>query len=350
MRSLIKSQSAAVCSFLVLAVFFLCFHTSRIQQEYQRQDRYLRISLAEQSEQNQRLQDALRQQQAVLAAPSPPDDHSGFAYVFYATADSYACSVLVNIERLQYLHARYPVHILASSALSQPYLDAFEAHGAVVHIEEPPPLPASRSGYYDDCLLKLLSFKLHQLSPGLQRVLVFDSDQFIMRNLDDLFTALPAVDLASPRAYWLGKDVLATTFMMISLSDRLWDAVSDALSHLEEGDFDMDVINKLLGECMYMYIPMPMPMHSSSSIFLLSVPRRPSDDVGRRVRRAEFPLGRLESAQMVPSRKHTEHDLHRPRQRVRQISSGRQKSQSYEKQIIVLAAQTETENPPRSWS
>lgn len=250
MRSLIKSQSAAVCSFLVLAVFFLCFHTSRIQQEYQRQDRYLRISLAEQSEQNQRLQDALRQQQAVLAAPSPPDDHSGFAYVFYATADSYACSVLVNIERLQYLHARYPVHILASSALSQPYLDAFEAHGAVVHIEEPPPLPASRSGYYDDCLLKLLSFKLHQLSPGLQRVLVFDSDQFIMRNLDDLFTALPTVDLASPRAYWLGKDVLATTFMMISLSDRLWDAVSDALSHLEEGDFDMDVINKLLGECM----------------------------------------------------------------------------------------------------
>lgn len=117
----------------------------------------------------------------------------------------------------------------------------------MVHFEEAPPLSGGNAGYYGDCLLQLLAFKLHRLSPGLKRVLAFDSDQLIMRNLDHLFTGLPAVDLASPRAYWLAKDFLASTFMIIDLSDRLWEAVNSALSSAGYNEFDMDIINNLLG-------------------------------------------------------------------------------------------------------
>ena len=247
----------AASSLSILCALFLWIQITKILEQ-QHQDDDLRTTLAEQ---NQKLEAALKHAQndaetkaqqdaeaAVLVETSKVDDlHGGFAYAFYATTDSYACGALVNMNRLQRLQTRYPVHILASSGVSQDYLDAFTAHGAVVHIEEAPPLSGGGGGYYNDCLLKLLAFKLHQLSPGLRRVLAFDSDQLIMQNLDHLFTGLPAVDLASPRAYWLAKDFLASTFMVIDLSDRLWEAVNSALSSAGYNEFDMDIINKLLG-------------------------------------------------------------------------------------------------------
>lgn len=186
---------------------------------------------------------------------SPPESHlqgtesSAFANVFYATTDDYACSALVNIYRLQHvLHSRYPIHVLVSAAASDRLVRAIQNADAHVHVEKPPALASAGGGYYQDCLLKLLAFKLHRLSPGLERVLAFDADQLIMRNIDDLFTGLPRVDLAAPRAYWLAKDFLASTFMMIELSDRLWMSVRDAFSAVGNEKFDMDIVNELLGE------------------------------------------------------------------------------------------------------
>jgi hypothetical protein len=120
--------------------------------------------------------------------------------------------------------------------------------GAVVHVQSPPQLvDHDPTTYYADCLLKLMSFKLHLLHPGLTRVLALDADQLIMQNLDHLFTGLPRVDLAAPRAYWIAKDFLASTFLMIDLSDRLWDAIRATLPTAGNGRFDMDILNDLLG-------------------------------------------------------------------------------------------------------
>ncbi|KAF2485798.1 hypothetical protein BDY17DRAFT_309097 [Neohortaea acidophila] len=199
----------------------------------------------------------------VLAPPPPPpmivensqalEDNAGFAYVFYATDPTYACSVLVNIDRLQnVLHARVPIHVLVTSDISESYIRTMEAMNATVHLREAPPLAQDSAYYYRGSLLKLLAFEMHIISPGLKRVLVFDSDQLIMKNLDSLFTGLPPNDLAAPRAYWLSKDFLASTFMMIDLSDRLWQSVRHALDTLAKDKFDMDIVNELLGDTVLM--------------------------------------------------------------------------------------------------
>ncbi|KAK3626071.1 hypothetical protein LTR22_023287 [Elasticomyces elasticus] len=146
----------------------------------------------------------------------------GFAYIFYATSDPHACSVLVNIYRLHnVLSSTLPIHVLASSDVSPSYIAAFEEARAIVHVEETPSIKDTAAGYCQDCMLKLLAFKMQLLDPTLKRVLAFDSDQLIMRNLDHLFVGLPDVDLAASRAYWLAKDFLASTFLMIKLSNRL---------------------------------------------------------------------------------------------------------------------------------
>ena len=49
----------------------------------------------------------------------------GYAYSFYATNDQYACSVLVNIYRLQQdLRSQIPIYVIVSSKVSQAYISA----------------------------------------------------------------------------------------------------------------------------------------------------------------------------------------------------------------------------------
>lgn len=89
---------------------------------------------------------------------------------------------------------------------------------------------------------------MHRISPGLNRILALDADQLILRNLDDLFTGLPTVDLAAPRAYWLSRDFIASTFLLINLSDHLWDVVSDAIASAAQDRYDMDIFNDVFGK------------------------------------------------------------------------------------------------------
>lgn len=181
---------------------------------------------------------------------------SGFAYVFYATSNSYACSALVNIHQLQTLGSTVPIHVLASEKVSKAYIDAFATAGVKTHVEITPKLPLQHGHYYEDCLLKLVVFKMHTLDPSLKRVLLFDSDQLILKHFDDLFSDLPPVDLAAPRAYWLRTEeaVFSSAFMLINLSDRLWDKVKNTLPTGDD-DFggaepkvDMDILNDVLGD------------------------------------------------------------------------------------------------------
>lgn len=188
--------------------------------------------------------------------------NDGYAYVFYATADLYACSTLVNIHRLRTLKSTIPIHVLASEFLSVPFMNALHDANVTVHIEETPQTPALLGSYYEDSLLKMLVFKMHKLDPTLRRVLILDSDQLILKHFDNLFSDLPVVDLAAPRAYWSPPEdagaVFSSAFMMINLSDRLWETVNrtlpsngdlaDGASVSAPAGADMDVLNDLFGD------------------------------------------------------------------------------------------------------
>jgi hypothetical protein len=180
-------------------------------------------------------------EKAVLSFPSP------FSYVFYATNDDYACSALVNVYRLQTLfHTTARIVLLATSSVSDPFLAAFAARNVTVIIEEAPPLADGSVDYYQDVLLKLVSFKLHHFDPSFKRIIVLDADQLILRPLDDLF-GLPEVDVAAPRAYWIGKDAASSTFMLVMLSERLWQRIELAMREIKSDKYDMDLINEVLG-------------------------------------------------------------------------------------------------------
>lgn len=184
-------------------------------------------------------------------------EEGGFAYVFYATSIPYACSALVNIQQLQNLGSTVPIHVLVSDQVPQTYMKAFEVANATTHLEEIQKLPLYQNVYYEDCLMKLLAFKMHTLDPALKRVLLFDSDQLILKHFDYLFSDIPLVDLAAPRAYWLEdseeKAVFSSAFMLISLSNRLWDKVNKTMQNVKnlgraEDRVDMEILNEELGD------------------------------------------------------------------------------------------------------
>jgi hypothetical protein len=191
------------------------------------------------------------------------------AYVFYATDDSYACSVLINIRRLKKtFKTKYKIRVLVSPMITQFYRTKMTELGAKVTEHEPPAEHPDSIQYYQYCLLKLLAFKMHQIDTTLKRVLVLDGDQLILQNLDPVFD-LPSVDLAAPRAYWIGRTgtgassnrqgkpselarrspsaepLLTSTFMLIEPSDRLWGKVQAKLDHMTKNVFDMDIVNDL---------------------------------------------------------------------------------------------------------
>lgn len=180
--------------------------------------------------------------------PVPPDfSVSPFAYVFYATQDNYACSVLVNVYRLNNVfNTSHRIIVLVKPDLPSLYLTALTAQNATVIPYEPPPLADSNVPYYQDVLLKLVGFRLHHYIPSLKRVLILDSDQLILQSLDHVF-GLPEVDIAAPRAYWQSEG-FTSAFILVSLSDRLWDKVSNSLFNIDHDVFDMDLVNKLFGK------------------------------------------------------------------------------------------------------
>ena len=178
----------------------------------------------------------------------PDFDPSPYAYVFYATEAEYACSVLINIERLNSIfHTQHRIIVLVKPTVSSEYLSRFTAQNATVIPYEPPPLHDSKIPYYADVLLKLVAFRLHQYIPSLKRVLILDSDQIILQSLDHVFS-LPATDLAAPRAYWLGSSGFTSAFLLVSLSDRLWDRMDHGLKTINHDTFDMDLLNKMFAE------------------------------------------------------------------------------------------------------
>lgn len=178
----------------------------------------------------------------------PDFDISPYAYVFYATEAQYACSVIINIDRLvNVFHTKHRIVVLVKPTIDSTYLSHFTAQNATVIPYEPPPLYDNDLPYYSDVLLKLVGFRLHQYIPSLKRILILDSDQIILQSLDHVFS-LPAADLAAPRAYWLGSSGFTSAFLLVSLSDRLWNRMDAALKGINDNTFDMDLLNKMFIE------------------------------------------------------------------------------------------------------
>lgn len=181
---------------------------------------------------------------APLRSDQPDFSASSFAYVFYATQDDYACSVLVNVDRLNNLFKTpHKIIVLVKPDLATQYLTALTAQNATVIPYEPPSLADNHVSYYRDVLLKLVGFRLHHYIPSLKRVLILDADQLILQSLDHIFS-LPDVDVAAPRAYWQSGG-FTSAFLLVTLSERLWNKISDGLSKIEHNVFDMDLVNKL---------------------------------------------------------------------------------------------------------
>lgn len=193
--------------------------------------------------------------------PSPPSDQpilpdfssSPFAYVFYATQSDYACSVLVNIDRLQNLfNTTHRIIVLVRPDLASSYLTAFTRLNATVIPYSPPELRDEQIVYYHDVLLKLVAFRLHHYIPSLKRILVLDSDQLILQSLDHVFD-LPPVDVAAPRAYWSQEGTgFTSTFLLVTLSDRVWDRMTQELGAIKQNVFDMDLVNEMFKQTVLM--------------------------------------------------------------------------------------------------
>lgn len=183
----------------------------------------------------------------------PDFTQSPFAYVFYATQPDYACAVLVNIDRLQKIfNTGHRIIVLVRPDLATPYLTAFTGLNATVIPYSPPRLADEQIGYYHDVLLKLVAFRLHHYIPSLKRILVLDSDQLILQPLDHVFD-LPPVDVAAPRAYW-GEDGTGFTsaFLLVTLSDRVWDRMAQELETIRQNVFDMDLVNAMFKQTVLM--------------------------------------------------------------------------------------------------
>ena len=199
--------------------------------------------------------------------PPLPEITPQFAYIFYATSYEYACSVLVNIDRL--LHhptikskdARIGVYL--STGLRQVDFaehnllnDAFEklhqsTSGRVFIVRAAPPQTLIEPMlHYKNVLLKLVPFDIatrnasslsslyipayHFKTDQIKRMIILDSDQLIMRNLDHLFH-LPPVEIAAPKMYW-GDDGITTTLMVVQPSISLWNRMNKAIHTIRAGE------------------------------------------------------------------------------------------------------------------
>lgn len=175
----------------------------------------------------------------------PKPSGSSYAYVFYATQDTYACSAAVNIYLLKFFfNTKHHVIIFLSRDVSTRYRPLLESLGARIIEEEPMPLHHDTISYYRGCLLKLASFRIHEIDPSLQRIITLDADQLVLGNLDHLFD-LPMQDFLAPSAYWLDATYLSSNLMLIKPTPGQWRLVQHALADPLPQQYDIDIINVL---------------------------------------------------------------------------------------------------------
>lgn len=203
----------------------------------------------------------------LITALAPVDSN---AYLLYATSNTHLCATLILAQSIRRLGSPYPIHLLLSPEITNFTLQLakpeFERLNVMIHANlQPPEIKPAHIAYYESVLLKLLAFKAHHLIPGLKRGIILDADSMIQHSLDHLFL-LPEVDVAAPAAYWLKDQTsghekslvgFTSALMVVRTNDAIWSMVSDGISSMSEGEYDMDVIERIFGRGLGRSITLP---------------------------------------------------------------------------------------------
>lgn len=162
-----------------------------------------------------------------------------FAYVFYATNDTYAAAAIIAATALRRTGAGRDIGFVFLHHGVSPAMLA-RARQANFITRDVKPLRFTRGRYYRDCLTKLRIFQLVEY----KRVVFIDADSLPLQNLDHLFTAPFTQPVAAPRAYWYRNPGAASLLLVVSPSMERWNRVQRHFaSAFEKRLYDMDIIN-----------------------------------------------------------------------------------------------------------
>lgn len=162
-----------------------------------------------------------------------------YAYVFYATNDSYAAAVLTVARLLRQLGVRDDIDLLVLHLpLSPPLERAIAEAGIEPRAVSPPRRVRDRA--FRDSLTKLRIFELTDYD----RIVFVDADAIPLRRLDYLFDIPMAGPVAAPTAYWLPQPLWTSALLVVEPSIA---SLGRVMRHVEAPRWmrqaDMDVVN-----------------------------------------------------------------------------------------------------------
>ncbi len=167
-----------------------------------------------------------------------PESLNHFAYVFYATNNTYAVAALVAIAFLKDLKPRDDIDLVVLHLpIASHILATMQRMGVF----------AKQVGYlplgphpFKDSLIKFRIFEQFQY----RRVVFLDADTLPLANLDHLFDLDFGEAVAAPRAYWLDQPCATSLLLVVKPSLSMWERVE---RHLETASVrllaDMEIVN-----------------------------------------------------------------------------------------------------------
>ncbi|TAQ87590.1 hypothetical protein B7494_g4104 [Chlorociboria aeruginascens] len=186
-------------------------------------------------------------------------DWSKLYYVQYVTSPEYLCNALMIWSEIEEIGSRAQRLMLYPSNWSVNAIDEYSESLELTPIARL--LRAAQEEYYvklqpisvlskvnsdeetwSDSSTKLLAFNL----TSFDRVLALDSDSVVLQNLDELFL-LPKATLAMPYVYWGNPEgwQFSSQLMLITPSVEEFSRIESAITDTVEGEYDMDIVNKL---------------------------------------------------------------------------------------------------------
>lgn len=188
-----------------------------------------------------------------------------FAYVWYATSNSYFCSAIVAMKHLQKLRKGSDLKVdfvltYSKGDLLKPELiDQWKSNGGILR-EFDGLAQYLHHGYYKKCLQKFRAMLLFEY----KRVIIMDSDGIANHNLDPLFfVPFPkGIKIAAPQASWFENQgfakgnhgqpiaMITSILLVIEPTQELFDQMEPYFGKKHPRNnkeyFDMDIINDVL--------------------------------------------------------------------------------------------------------
>ncbi|KAF8463914.1 nucleotide-diphospho-sugar transferase [Kalaharituber pfeilii] len=196
-------------------------------------------------------------------------DWTRFAYLQYVTESERLCNSVMLFESLHRVQSRAQRVLMYPSTWGAPGSDDWKklpaqdrenlekARDQYKVILEPVSIivKKGKESTWEASFTKLLAFNQTQYS----RVIMCDNDATLLKHLDHLFL-LPPTPLAIPRAYWLMPDPpltpshtipsvqLSSQLLVVTPNTRVFNRMMEAVQDKGENDYDMEIINWVLGD------------------------------------------------------------------------------------------------------